>query len=255
MLGFYLYFAIVLNFLTEFLLLLGTNRFCGFPAATFRCLLAAALGGGYALACLLFGRGYLASPVARGISLLMVAATAFGGKSGAIRCTGVFLFLSLGLGILTEAVRRSHGAGFVLCILAVWLLYQGAGQAAAGRYLPVEICFRGKRVDFLALRDTGNTLTDPVTGEPVLILASHAAQTLTGLTPAQLANPTDTLLCRPLPGLRLIPYHTVAGSGMMLAMRFARVRIGKRERSTLIAFAPYSFGEESVYQALTGGML
>ena len=40
----YLDLVILLNFLVDFLLLLGTNRLSGFPAAIGRCALAAALG-------------------------------------------------------------------------------------------------------------------------------------------------------------------------------------------------------------------
>ena len=88
-----------------------------------------------------------------------------------------------------------------------------------------------------------------MTGQGVLILDAPSAQHLTGLTLQQLNAPVESLGI--LPGLRLIPYHTVGNSGFLLALRLARVRIGKKEESIVVAFAPQTFGKD--YQALTGG--
>ena len=47
----YLDLVMLLNFLVDFLLLLGTNRLSGFPAAPGRCALAAVFGSVYAAGC------------------------------------------------------------------------------------------------------------------------------------------------------------------------------------------------------------
>jgi len=66
----------------------------------------------------------------------------------------------------------------------------------------------------------------------------------------------ETLASHPMPGLRLIPYHSVGqGEGMLLAKRFEQVTVGKRTRSALVAFAPEGLGRGDVYQALTGGVI
>ena len=77
------------------------------------------------------------------------------------------------------------------------------------------------------------------------------AETLTGLTENQLAQPMETLSQNPGLGLRLIPYHAVGkGSGMLLGMRFPEVWIGSVKKSVVIAVAPEGIGKGEMYQAL-----
>ena len=107
----------------------------------------------------------------------------------------------------------------------------------------------------LALRDTGNTLRDPITGKQVMVINLEAASKLTGLTRQQLQAPLETIAKRPIAGLRLIPFHTIGqGSGMMLAMAFEDVIVNGRKERSVVAFAPENFGEKGVWQALVGGM-
>ena len=56
-----------------------------------------------------------------------------------------------------------------------------------------------------------------------------------------------------LPGLRLIPYKTVGGSGLLLGLWLQDVKIGSSQGSSLVAFSPEIFSAEGMYQALTGG--
>jgi stage II sporulation protein GA (sporulation sigma-E factor processing peptidase) len=123
-------------------------------------------------------------------------------------------------------------------------------------YVPVELTYGGKTVSIVALRDSGNTLRDPISGEQVLVVSGEVAERLTGLTQDQLRAPLKTLMCRPVPGLRLIPYRAVGQAGdMLLAMRFDRVKIGNRTQSAVVAFAAEGLGRGDVYQALTGGVI
>jgi len=118
-------------------------------------------------------------------------------------------------------------------------------------FVPVEFFLQGEALHLTALHDTGNTLRDPLSGEGVLVVDADTAQKLTGLTPQQLRDPVGSLGA--IPGLRLIPYHTVGNSGFLLALRLPQVKIGTRQGSAVVAFAPQSLGKN--YQALTGGNL
>ena len=100
--------------------------------------------------------------------------------------------------------------------------------------------------------DTGHSLRDPVTGSQVLIVGADVAQTLTGLSPQQLADPVRCM--GKLPGLRLIPYKTVGKSqGMLLAMQMPNGKIGNRTGNILVAFSPQVLDESGKFQALIGG--
>jgi stage II sporulation protein GA (sporulation sigma-E factor processing peptidase) len=161
------------------------------------------------------------------------------------------------MGGIAVSFGRGKGMPLVLSAAMVWLLCRiSFGQTVGGKeYVPVRIRSGNREIQVLALRDTGNSLKDPVTGESVLVLGTEPAMKLTGLTRQQLSSPLETMATGLLPGLRLIPYRAVGkGNGMLLAMRFRDVTIGNRRQNTIVAFDPGGLGEEQMYQALTGGV-
>lgn len=247
---------LVINFLVDFLLLLGTNRLTGFPDNKKRMAMSSLLGALYSGACLLPEFRFLGNTLWRAVSLGLMGMAAFGWNRSAVPRSCVFLLLSLALGGLALSLGRSDIRGLMLAGLGIWCLCRLCGQSVSGArdYLPLEICCGDRRVKLLALRDTGNTLRDPVTGEQVLVVSPAAAARLTGLTQQQLAHPMETLASRCLPGLRLIPYRTVGQSGMMLAMKFDQVYIDGRRKESVVAFSPENFDRSEAYQALTGGV-
>lgn len=252
----YLDLVIVLNFLVDFLLLLGTNRLSGFPAGAWRCAAAAVLGAVYSGACLLPGFRFLGNLLWRCVSFGLMGAMAFGWDKGALKRGGIFILLSMAMGGLAMSLGRGDVVSLVLCAAGCLLLsiLSFGGKVGGREYVPLKIVSEGRTVNLIALKDTGNTLHDPVTGEPVLIISSEAAQRLTGLTARQLSCPMETLLQHPLSGLRLVPYRSVGNAGgFLLAKRFADVTIGDRKQSALVAFAAEGLGKGECYQALTGG--
>lgn len=254
----YLDLVVILNFLVDFLLLLGTNRLAGFPSEGKRLLPAAILGGIYGGACMLPEFRFLGNTLWRLVSLAGIAVIAFGWNRSALKRCGVFVLLSMALGGIAVCFGRSNFPALILATGGIWLLCRVAfGENVGGReYVPVEITYGKKSASLIALRDSGNTLRDPITGEQVLIIAGDVAEELTGLTEKQLCSPLETLALRPIPGLRLIPYRAVGQAGsMMLAMRFDDVKIGSRRQSAVVAFASEGLGSGEMYQALTGGVL
>lgn len=254
----YLDLVMVLNFLVDDLLLLGTNRLSGFPASPWRCASAAALGAVYSGCCFLPGFRFLGNFLWRIVFLCLMAVIAFGWSSSAVKRGSVFLLLSMAMGGIALSMGRGDFLSLVLCALVCLMLcILSFGDRIGGReYVPLKLTYGDKTVSLIALRDTGNTLQDPVTGEQVLVISAEAANHLTGLTQKQLMHPLEALTRRPIPGLRLIPYHAVGqGEGMLLAKRFDQVTIGDRTQSALVAFAPEGLGRGDVYQALTGGVV
>lgn len=253
----YLDLVVLLNFLVDFLLLLGTNRLSGFPAARGRTALAAALGAVYSGCCLLPGFRFLGNTLWRLVSLALMAGIAFGWNRSVVKRSGVFILLTMALGGIATSFGRGDFLTLVLAAAGVWLLCRVAFGTGVGdkEYVPLELTYGQKREKLLALRDSGNTLRDPITGEQVLVVGAEVAYRLTGLTQQQLGKPLETLAQRPVPGLRLIPYRAVGqGGGMLLALRFEQVKVGSRSQSAIVAFAPEGLGG-GMYQALTGGAL
>ena len=244
-----------ISVLTNVLLLLGAGRFCRISSKWHRIILAGILGGVHAIACMHPQFYFLGNVLWRAVSLGVMAMVAYGISLSALRRGIVFSFLTLALeGILTGIGRG--GAWGVLSVAGVLCLmcYLSFRQdICKGTYVPVELSYGDKRLCLTALQDTGNTLRDPITGRQVLVVGAEAARELTGLTRQQLLTPIESVVA--LPGLRLIPYHSIGNRSFLLAMRFQNVKIGSWQGSSLVAFAPEGLGMDGNYQALTGGIL
>ena len=224
------------------LLLRSVGRILQTDPRGWRILISGLMGAVAAGMSLLPGMAFLHSLLSYAGLMLMMCVVAYGIHRRLPLQLGLFALLHLSVGGQTgEPLRMALGAMGIG--LACWL------SKETRQLVPVELCYGQTRMRLNALYDTGNTLTDPVTGQGVLILDGPTSQRLTGLTAQQLDTPVESLGL--LPGLRLIPYHTVGSSGFLLALRLKQVRIGRREESTVVAFSPQTFDKD--YQALTGG--
>jgi len=252
----YLDLVLLLNFAVDLLLILGTNRLAGFPTGFFRGAVASALGAIYAALCMLPRFSFLGSSFWRLIFLGLMGMTAFGLNKSAWKRTGIFVLLSMAMGGIALGMGKNNVPVLILSALGVWLLSRvGFGGSVGGKeYIPVTITEGDRTVSVIALKDTGNSLRDPITGEQVLVLGPEAAQRLLGLSPEQLSHPMETMVASPGRGLRLIPYNAVGQPvGMLMGKRFTNVKIGDHRGSALAAFAPERIGAGQVYQALAGG--
>ena len=168
----------------------------------------------------------------------------------------MFLALSFALGGVALCLQLRNFWALILAAAVVALacrLFLRGGMRHAGQLTQASIALGGRQVELTALRDSGNSLTDPFTGEPVLVAQYDAVKKL---LPCALPRPADpaaamTRLQAQGVGCRLIPYHALGGSGMLLAVRCDRVTVGGKAAGSLVAIAPDRLG--STYQALTGG--
>lgn len=245
----YLDLLMVLNFLVDFLLLLGTNRLTGFPTGCKKAALGAALGAVYSGLCILPGFRFLGGTLWRLVSLGIMASIAFGWSRSAWSRTGIFILLSMALGGIALGFGESTLTMLLLASAGVWILCRvGFGGRVGREFLPVQIQSDRKTVELTALRDTGNGLRDPVTGEPVIVVGANIARKLLGLEPAQLRDPVAQMAS--LPGFRLIPYRAVGQpGGMLLGIKTDVTVEGKRTRR-VVAFAPEEIGRGEVYDGL-----
>lgn len=247
--------TVFLNFLVDYLLLFAAARLSGTYAANGRLLAAATLGGIYAGGCLLPGFGFLGALSWRVVFLALMAMLAYGLRRSTWQQAGLFLLLSFSLGGMAQLAAGENPGRLLLCAGLLWLACTLLlrGRAGPGQYIPLEISGNGTTVRLTALRDTGNTLCDPVTGEPVLVVDRDAGCALTGLTVQQLSCPIETLESQTEPGLRLIPYRAVGqAEGFLLARKIPDVILGGKRRPSVVAFAPNRVGG-AAYQALIGG--
>lgn len=247
-----------LNFLVDYLLILGTNRLSGFPPDYGRSAIAAALGGIYGGACLLPEFSFLSSYFWRMVMLCLISVLAFGWNQSALRRGGVFILLSMALGGIASGSGNHNVWMLAVSLWAMWVLCRISFRGSVGgrEYIPVKLRWKDNEMNLIALKDTGNTLHDPMTGEQVMVAGADIAEKLLGLTAHQLLHPVETLALGVFPGLRLIPYRAVGQPGsMLLAVRFQNACVGKKQMNPLVAFAPERIAGGEMYQMLTGGVV
>ena len=275
----------VLNGIMDYLMLLGTARLAGVPLRRRRCLLGAILGGAYAVAVFLPELGFLAAGPVKVAAGVLLSVAVFGGQAHLLRLTVLLFAVScamagcvLGLGLLTGGVPVVNGifytdadartlllgATAAYAVLA-WIFRAAARHRVRKDLLAAKVCLGDAVVPLTVLLDTGSALSDPVTGEAVLVTAPGALDRALPekvrklLTREALARPADVLeqLCRAAPQLHgsLLPYRSVGvRGGLLLTVRCRWLEIGGiRYRGILAALAPSPLGDG--YQALWGGQV
>lgn len=252
-----------LDLTIDYLLCLAAGRICGVYLKRLRYLAAAILGAIYSVAVLLPGFGFLAGVWGKlGCGLLM-GLIAFGGERQWLKCTGMFFAVSSLFAGALWGMSLASGAGriafsprlllfsFSVCYAGVELLFRRKARSEAVRNVEVSLTFLGREARFTALPDTGNTLSDPVTGCRVMVISPHALSPIfASLTELfSLPDPVDVIdAAGSIPELRgklrLIPYSAVGGRGMLPAFRPERISVdGKAEKELLAAVSPTAVGD------------
>lgn len=275
----YIDVVFLLNLVVDYLLLLTTARITGEVISRIRLGLGALLGAGYAAVQFLTGFGWLARPICKLAFAVLIVLTAFGHSRRLLRLLLVFLAVSaalcgiivalqlLGTGGLTmeNGVLYARGdarlllIAVIVCYVVLSAVLERAARHGGARQdlCAAELTLFGQSLRLTALRDTGNTLTDPVSNRPVMVAEARALRPLLPdeIDPAQpvasLARLRDGELKK---RFRLLPYRAVGvENGLLLAVRSDQVTIGKRRWSgLLVALSPTPVSDGGGYQALIG---
>ena len=274
----------LLNFVVNYLLLLAAARLAGEPLARLRMAGGAALGALYAAAVFFPHMGFLIHPLCKLGAAVVMLLVSFGGSRRLLRVSLVFFGVAAAFGGGIFALTLLGGRGLTLkngifysamdlrlillsaalCYVVLTLVFQRTARhtAAARELVPAVITLGERRVAITALVDTGNTLTDPLTGRAVMVAEGEK---LTGLFPPGQAPDTDALrnpaaAVECLTGelfrgrCRLLPYQ--AGGvecGMLLALRMDSVKVGGEDYGKiLVALSPTRLSDGGGYSALVG---
>lgn len=252
----------ILNLIIDYLLLLVTGRICSARLRRGFIALGAAIGAAYSVMVVLPFGGFLTSWLCRVAAAVLMLIASYWGEKHIFRLLAVFLAVSAAFGGAVYAVSLLGGGGspqtpfvsvsprvlllsFAVCYAVLSLVFRRAASRTAREVLPAEAELRGGHICFSVLRDTGNSLYDPVSGLPVCIAE---AETAAALFPAEFlscfsaADPVEMFaelsgrgFCR----FRLIPYSSVGNPGGLLpAFRPDRLIIGGKVCPALIAIAP-----------------
>lgn len=244
----YIKLGLILNLCVNFLLLLAVNCMMQGQSGTLQATAGALVGALYARVCLIPQLSFLAAPGWYLTGLFLTGLTAYCFSPGAMRRGALYCLMRLALDTLADGAVEPKDLLWVgaLCIGGIVIFRSDRDR----ELVRVELNYANRCVRLTALRDTGNTLRDPLTGSAVLVVGADVAKQLTGLTRQQLLAPVQTMGA--IPGLRLIPYRTVdRASGFMLAVQVKNARIGGKKGSSVVAMSPQELGGK--YQALIGG--
>lgn len=252
----------VLNFLTDYLLLWGTGALTGKGRGSLRLCLGAVLGGLYGGVCLAPGFRFLGTLGWRLLFLGLMLVLAFGPGRHLFRQGLLFLGLTLALGGGGYLLRQEGCLSFLTLGAGAGALALGcrtlARTGTGGERTALTLALGDRIVRVTALRDTGNGLKDPLTGQAVTVIGPRAArQLLPELDPESLKNPAAAMERIQRPGLRLqlIPYQAVGqAGGLLLGLRCDRVTAGRERLGELVALSPTELTENGTYDALTGGV-
>ena len=273
-----------LNALMDYLLLLCSARIAGEELHRLRIALGALLGGAYAAAAVLPGMEFLLQPVFKAGSAVLMVVVGLGASRRLLRQAVIFFALACAFGGGVLAVSLFGGTGLSLggglvysgmdikivllsaagCYVVLTLALNRAGRhtAAAGELVRARLRLIDKEVSFTAFVDTGNTLTDPVSGRPVMVADGDAVATLfpqgEGPGREELTAPAQALgrlnTGRFRGRFRLLPYRAVGVEcGLLLAVRLDNVRLEEQDRGPmLVALSPTPVSDGGSYRALVG---
>ena len=178
-----------LNTAINYLLLRGAAIVGGAPGRRRRLVGAAAAGGLYAVAAVLPGAAAVRSVPGQIAAAVAMVILAFGWRRSSVKQGLYFLALSFALsGVVLLAVQfvepdlkllggRAYYAVTTPALLLLAgisyalaaLVLSGAGRHTGGDLATLTLGFGDRQVTLRALRDTGNTLRDPVSGETVVV--------------------------------------------------------------------------------------
>lgn len=264
----YLDSVFFLNAIVDYLLLLTTATLAGTPIRRGRFALFAAVGGLYAVGTFLLP--FLGRPIIRLLAGAAIFISAFICEPRLWRVTALFFLLAgalaglvlaigLMLGSPTGLVQRIYYADIswgvllssvLLFYVLLHLLFRQGARYGGGDTVEVTVVIQNRHTRLRALRDSGNTLRDPIHGRPVLVVETLALRDLWSkdvsviLNSSLSAEEKMAALCEKEIPFTLLPYQSVGNStGLLLAVRSDYLQIGHRRiPKALIAITNTTIG-------------
>ena len=261
-----------INLIVNYFLLLGTAKICGIAALRRRLWLASGLGGAYAVVCAFPAAAFLSNvlifvPVAAALLLIAFGWTRLTAGRRLMRTALVFFALAMCAAGAVTAIGRQGSISLRVLVIAfgvcyaATLVFRRAGRDS-GRMNQVRIEVGGRSVTLRALVDTGNSLTDPLSGARVCVVSLRDAREIIPdhqksclENAVRSGSPSSIVELNSTPDgikFRLVPYSAVGtASGLLLAFRPERITVdGRESREHIVAISPNEVADNVTYSAL-----
>lgn len=245
---------IFLNTVITFILLLTTSQFAGITPKASRLIIGSLVGGAYSLIILAPSLSLAAMLVTRAAMCLTLICIAFDPKKVKtfIRLFAVFILSNFLYAGILYAVFYLLSPGFmtvnngfvyynlsffsvlfitaVIYILIIILRKTVFKNTNSDNIYEVEVLYKDNVLRAKALLDTGNNLTDPFNGKPVVIVGGTFAEQLTG---EEFKNDTAEINT----GLKAhyIPVSSVSGHKLLPCFSVDEIKIYKNDGVKVVA--------------------
>jgi stage II sporulation protein GA (sporulation sigma-E factor processing peptidase) len=250
---------VIINLYVNFFLVKACGAFLHRKISTARCVLSAAAGGLSSLVILLPELPVLFNAAIKlliGAALVLIA---FGGHKFLknalvffvinVLFAGVMLALSLFVSPL--GMVYSNGVVYFDISFLAMLFFTAAAyflirflryfldvKFNADRIYAVDFKYKGESRNLSAFADSGNTLTDFFTGCPVIICDKNAC--------ADLFPALDMSGHELVKGLRLLPYSTINGGGLLPVFKPDSVTIDRKQVDAMIGISKDGINKNGV---------
>ncbi len=247
----------LVNFSMDFLAFFLTAKILSRPFPLVRAFMGAALGGLYADAALFFPLPTLPALLIDAVVCAVMCTVTFGERKkwrGLPLYILVYVAVSMTLGGIMTALfhllnrsalfsnaQAPTSDGISVWVFALLALVSAVITALGGRFCvgrtaqknaEVELCYEGKTVRLHAMTDSGNLLTEPMSGRPCIVADVRA---VSPILPREIVRAAEQNASEAMEKvspkhakhLRLIPTRTASGSGMLLGVRMERITVDR----------------------------
>lgn len=265
---------IVLNIIITFLLLAATSRLLRLSPSPGRYLLGSLMGGVSSLVIFAPDFGFVLSLLTKILFALIITVSVYNPKSLRVIAketayyfavsfifAGMMMFASSMPGI--SLVQYRNGAAYInlsffsliaaccLCYAVTCILGKVTKHKAAGDIrFAARIEHGGAAVTAQAMLDTGNSLTDPFTGEGVIV---GDMKTLAAVVPENVRSYYSS--SGNMGGIRLIPCKTVASDALLPCFRADCVKISGKNSSCTLKNAQIAVSRQQLDSLILPAML
>jgi stage II sporulation protein GA (sporulation sigma-E factor processing peptidase) len=279
---------LALNLGVDFFLLWATGKFLRRKTPLWRLLLASLLGAVYGVGAVFPSLAFLANPYFAVVFSFLLIRTAFNneGWRNFAKQIGIFYLISFTLagamlgaatfierqGLLTDPTRKVQVGALLFGIFMITVLAKRSVETIRRSWqkenflLTIEVQAAGRSCLIKTLIDTGNNLTDPLSGRPVIVAEYKAIASMLPFCLRQAYektgedDPAGVLTHNSIDGwekrLRLVPFASIGKShGLLLGFRPDMLVIYEKEEKkttneVIICLYRKSFDKEAKYQAI-----
>lgn len=237
---------LAVNLFINYFLLLAAAKFLGVPKKQWRLVLGAGLGAGYSLAILLPAIPVMLNLAAKVILSASIVCVAFPIKSWKMffKSMGCFYAMNFafagfmlafwyfvgppGLVIKNSVVYLSISPivlilSTVASYVILRLIFRIIGKPESKSTLcMLQITLNNKTVSCTARVDTGNSLVEPFSHEPVAVVEYEIIQSILDVAMQEAMYSPVNAGSASFPvtsGIRMVPFHSIAGEGVLPAFR------------------------------------